>query len=227
MTAYNLKTEDDYSRQIKPVLYNTAADGSGTWLFAIVDTDGHVQVDNLSALVAGANRIGTVSGVCKTVSVTKALESAVAYDIGDVLSETDTASAGTAWTFSAIFRANNTGGYITKAVALCETTAVTPRLTLFLFNATPTCELDDNAANTAVLHADQAKYVGRIDFPAMMDIGTGDSEAIATPGTYGNLPLWVDAATAADDLIGVLATRDAFTNTATNDMILKLTLEQY
>jgi len=165
--------------------------------------------------------------VTKTVSVTKALESAVAYTAGDVLSETDTNTEGTAWTFSQLFRANGIGGYITKVVALCETTAVTPRLTLFLFKATPTCELDDNAANTAVLHADEANYLGSIDLPAMEDIGTGDSQAIATPNTSSNLPLWVDPATAADDLIVVVATRDAFTNTATNDLIIKITIEQY
>ena len=162
-----------------------------------------------------------------TVSVTKALESAAAYTAEDVLSETDTASAGTAWTFSTIAKVNGGTGYIVKAQAICETTAVTPRLTLFLFNATPTCELDDNAANTALLHADLANYVGKIDFPAMEDLGTGDSEAMATPSTYGNLPLAFQCATAADDLIGVVVTRDAFTNTATNDLSIILAAEQY
>ena len=40
MTAYNLATEDDKSRQIKPVLFNTEKDGSGTWYFAVVTPDG-------------------------------------------------------------------------------------------------------------------------------------------------------------------------------------------
>ena len=167
-----------------------------------------------------------LSGILKEVSFTKALEAAVAYDAGDVLSESDTASAGTAWTFSAIARANGAYGYIVKAQVISETTALTPRLTLFLFNATPNCELDDNAANDALVHADEANYVGKIDFPAMEDIGTGNSEAMATPSTYGNLPLAFKCATAADDLIGVLVTRDAFTQTATDDMIVKLTVDQ-
>jgi len=184
------------------------------------------DVDILS-IAAGNNRIGTVSGVLKSVSVTKALEAAVAYTAGDVLCETDTASAGTAWTFAAIARANGAKGYITKAQVISETTAITPRLTLFLFHTAPTCELDDNAANTALLHADEANYIGKIDFPAMEDIGTGDSEAVATPSTVGNLPLEFECAAAADDLIGVLVTRDAFTQTATDDMIVKLTVEQY
>ena len=164
-----------------------------------------------------------------TVSVTKALTSASAYAAEDVLSESATNGVGTAWTFSAIAKVDGGTGYIVKAQAICETTAVTPRLTLYLFNTTPTSELDDNAANTALLHADLANYVGKIDFPAMEDVG-GDSEAVASPSTYGNLPLAFqcrNTATVADDLIGILVTRDAFTNTAGNDVTVTLTAEQY
>ena len=162
-----------------------------------------------------------------TVTTTKALESAVAYSIGDVLSETDTDDAGTDWDFDAVGKVNGGTGYISKAQAICETTAVTPRLTLFLFNVAPTCELDDNAANTALLHADLANYIGKIDFPAMEDLGTGDSESVASPSTFGNLPLAFNCASADDALYGVAVTRDAFTNTATNDLTFKLTVEQY
>ena len=186
-----------------------------------------MQVDVVGAMPASTNRIGTTSGVLKTVLTTKALEAAAAYDAFDVLSETDTASSGTAWSFAAIARANGAYGYITKAQVISETTNVTPRLTLFLFNATPACELDDNAANTALLHADLATYQGKIDFPAMEDIGTGDSEAVATPSTYGNLPLAFQCASDADDLIGVLVTRTAFTQAAGEDMTVVLTVEQY
>jgi len=162
----------------------------------------------------------------KTVGVTKALESAAAYAAEDVLSESDTPDDGTAWIFAAVAKVNGGTGYIVKAQAICETTAVTPRLTLYLFGATPTSELDDNAANTALLHADLANYVGKIDFPAMEDLG-GDSETVASPSTYGNLPLAFECASDANDLYGILVTRDAFTNTATNDMTVRLTVEQY
>jgi len=155
------------------------------------------------------------------------LEAAVAYGIGDVLSESDTPAAGTAWTFAAIASVDGGTGYIVKAHVISETTAIVPRLTLFLFSALPTCELDDNAANTALLHADLISYVGKIDFPAMEDLGTGDSEALATPGTYGNLPLAFQCAAGADDLYGVLVTRDAFTQTAIDDMTVRLTAENY
>ena len=162
----------------------------------------------------------------KIVSVTKALVAASAYAAADVLSESATNGVGTAWTFSAIASGNGRSGEVTKAHVISETTALTPRLVLYLFTAAPTCELDDNAANTALLHADQANYVGRIDFPAMSENGTGDSEAIATESTFGNLPLAFTCAATADDLFGVLVTMDAFTQVATDDMIIKLTVRQ-
>ncbi len=163
-----------------------------------------------------------------TVSVTKALASASQpYHAEDVLCEN--ATTGVVWTFAAVAKVDGGTGYIVKAHAISETTAITPRLTLYLFNATPTSELRDHVANTAPLHANvlTGSYQGKIDFPAMEDLGTGDSESVATPSTYGNLPLAFKCATAADDLIGILVSRDAFTNTATNDMTISLTCEQY
>jgi hypothetical protein len=78
-----------------------------------------------------------------------------------------------------------------------------------------------------LLHADLANYIGKIDFPAMEDLGTGDSEAIATPSTVGGLPLAFECASAADDLIGILVNRDAFTQVAGKEMRVVLTVEQY
>ena len=166
------------------------------------------------------------SGTLTMVTVTKALEAAAAYTANDVLSETDTGSAGTAWTFAAVAGADGGSGYITKAQVISESEGVVPRLTLFLFSETPTSELDDNAANTAPDAADKAFYVGKIDFPAMESLGTTDSNSICSPGTVGNLPLAFECATDADDLYGILVTRDAFTQTATDDLTVKLTVER-
>lgn len=161
----------------------------------------------------------------KTVSVTKALAAAGNYDAEDVMCEH--ATTGVAWTFAALARANGGTGRIIKAHALWETTALTPRLTLYLFNAAPTTELDDNKANAAPAFADLAQYVGKIDFPAMEDLG-GMSESIATPSTYGNLPLDFECAAAADDLIGILVTRDAITGeVAEASLTIRLTAEQF
>ena len=165
-------------------------------------------------------------GRLKKAIVTKALAAASAYSAEDVLSESATNGAGTCWTFPDIARSNGTSGYVVRAQVISETKDITPRLTLFLFNAIPTCELDDNAANTALLHADLDKYVGRVDFPAMEDLG-GDSMAICTPSTSGNLPIAFACSNASDDLFGVLVTRDAFTQTAGDDMTVCLQIEQY
>ena len=158
------------------------------------------------------------------VSITKALAAAGNYTAEDVLSEHIT--TGTAWTFSGVVKQNGCSGEITKAQVICETTGLTPRLTLYLFTITPTSQLNDNAANTALLHADLANYVGKIDFQSMEDLG-GDSEAIATPSTFGNLPLAFTCPSNANDLYGILITRDAITGeVAGDDMTVNLTIEQ-
>ncbi len=158
-----------------------------------------------------------------SVSVTKALAAAGDYGAEDVMSES--ASAGTAWTFSNVSNVKGGTGYITKAQAICETTGLTPRLTLYLFSATPTCALNDNVANTSVLHADVDNCIGKIDFNSLEDLG-GDSESIATPGTYGNIPLAIECATDSTAIYGVLVTRDAITGeVATMDMTVILTFE--
>ncbi len=169
----------------------------------------------------------TTSGVLTTVSVTKALAAASAYDANDVMSESASNGVGTAWTFSRVARRNGGSGYIVGAHLTSESESVTPRCTLYLFNLTPTSELDDHAANTAPDAADKAKYIGKIDFLALESVGTTDSVASATPSTYGNLPIAFVCDVSADDLFGILVTRDAFTQTAGDDMTIKLMVEQY
>lgn len=157
------------------------------------------------------------------VSVTKAIAAAGNYIADDVLSEN--VSSGTVWTFTDVVPVNNDKGYIVKAHALWETLGLTPSLTLFLFTAAPTSELNDNLPNTAPLHADIANYIGRIDFPAMSGAG-GDSESVAVPSTSGNTPLAFQCASASRDLIGIVVTNDAITGeVATNDLIIRLTVE--
>lgn len=195
-------------------------------------TAGDTNIGNVDVLsiAAGTTRIGTVSGVLKEVRVTKALDASLgAYAANDVVSEEDCATTGaSAWTFSAVARANGEYGYIVGATIISESENVTPRLTLFLFNAAPTgCNLLDNTANTAPDSEDLAKYVGKIDISALESLGTTDSVATVTPSTVGNLPLAFKCAAAADDLFGVLVTRDVFTQTPTDDLTIVLLVEQY
>jgi hypothetical protein len=154
----------------------------------------------------------------KTIRVTKAVAAAGNYSAEDVIS--GSASVGAAWEFPGM----PGSGLITKAQLICETTGQVQGCTLFLFKATPTCELRDNVASTCMLHADLASYLGKINFDAMTDLG-GDSEAIATPGTAGNLPLEFES-DELGKLYGVLVTRDAFTNEAAgDDYTITLTVE--
>jgi hypothetical protein len=177
-------------------------------------------------VVPNPNRVSTLVGKSlKKVSVTKLLAAAAIYDVEDVLSQSATNGVGTAWIFTDIARADGASGYITRAQVISETTNVTPRLSMLLFSALPTSELDDHAANTALLYADLANYVGRIDFPAMEDLG-GCSMAICTPGTVGNLPIAFTCSTTANDLWGILVARDAFTQGAGKGMVVILQAEQ-
>ncbi len=160
----------------------------------------------------------------KTVSVTKALVAAANYADEDVLSES--ATVGTAWVFDGIVTSKGASAKIVKALAIWETTALAPVMTLYLFKGVPTSNLNDNVANTALLHADLANYVGRIEFPALSDQG-GDSESIVTPSlATGNLPLSFSAATGDDALYGVLVLGAAVTGEAAGeDMTVSLTVE--
>jgi len=50
----------------KRLIANTNKTGSGSWYFPLVDSDGHLQVDNLAALPAGSNVIGKIRTVTAT-----------------------------------------------------------------------------------------------------------------------------------------------------------------
>ncbi|MAH48140.1 hypothetical protein CMI37_20115 [Candidatus Pacearchaeota archaeon] len=169
---------------------------------------------------------GIVSlGNPKIISVTKALAAAGNYDANDVLSES--ASAGTAWTFSGAALRKGGFGVITKVVALLETTALTHGITLYLFKATPTSALNDNVANTAVLHADAANYLGHIEIPDLTNTGAGDSEATVPSPTSGGFHFEYECAADDTAIYGIAVTRDAITGeTATDDLIIKLFVRQ-
>ena len=160
-----------------------------------------------------------------TVAVTQALAAATAYHANDVMCSS--AATGVQWTFAAIFRANTTYGRIVKATLQSQSENVVPECVAYVFNAAATTVDEDHAANTNPDAADLANYIGKVDFPALESLGTTDSVAVCTPSTYGNLPLAFTCSSTADDLFGVLVTRDAFTQTATDDITIKLTAEQY
>ena len=144
-----------------------------------------------------------------TVSVSKILPAADNYAAEDVMSES--ASAGTAYHFEGMADEDGGSGVIEKAIVWCSTTALTPRVTLYLFTHSPGTNKNDNVANTAPATADLNNFEGQIDFPAWEDLG-GGSASIVTTSTSGNLPLPYKCA--GTDLYGVAVTRDAITGEA-------------
>lgn len=159
------------------------------------------------------------------VVVTRAIAAAGDYAVEDVIS--DDATAGTEWRFANIARKNGGSVNIINAQLLWETTALEPRITLFLFTKPPTGVLNDNAGNTNVVNADIPFYVGKIDFPSLEDLG-GVSETEASPSTVGNLQKYITCEPGSKDLYGVTVTREAITGeVATNEMTIKLTAERF
>lgn len=82
---------------------------------------------------------------------------------------------------------------------------------LQLFSQAPTAtELDDNAAEGGIGAADQPYYLGKIDFPALADVGAFSFSRATSPTPAS--PLLVFAA--ARSIFGRLIWRDAETNEA-------------
>ena len=170
-------------------------------------------------MAIGTGSTGT-RGLYK-ISVTKALAAASAYDANDVISEH--ASTGTDWDFTGMARGNGGSGYIVGASVRSESEGVVPQLTLYLFNTAPTTgALNDHAANTSPDPADTG-FIGKIDFQALESVGTTDSynEAVSTC-----LPKGFICASTSTTLYGILVTRTAFTQSATDDMTVTLVVEQ-
>lgn len=155
----------------------------------------------------------------KTVKVQKTLEALGTYTANDVMSESDTASAGTDWDFEL-----GGTGRLNRIVIVTPTTGRTSALYLFLYSSPPTCELDDNAEHNGPLVADLDFYLGHVKFPAMVDIGSGPSFTVASQTIVGcNLPFAFDK----PKLYGVLvdSTGEDFGDGTTLDIILTAELD--
>jgi len=157
--------------------------------------------------------------------VIKSMAAAGNYAAEDVLC--GNATTGQPWLFTNMALQPGGWGRIIQAQAFWETTALTPRITIYLYNKLPTCELRDNVGNTGPLAADLPFYRGKIDLTALEDLG-GMSETIITPSTYGNAPLYYKCDNSLTYLYGVVVTRDAVTDeAATAKMHIRLVTERY
>jgi hypothetical protein len=148
-----------------------------------------------------------------------------AYDAGDVVAE---AAAGSLpWVFNNVAKKNGGSGYIVGALLQAETTAIASIFSLFLHSGIPTCALNDDVANTAPLKADRLIYKGRIDFPVCTSIGTGMSETMATPSTYGKCPLPFICKPNSRNLYGVLAIQNALDLADSTVLRISLIVDQH
>lgn len=157
-----------------------------------------------------AKKLENWIGQRKAVTTTKAIAAAENYAAEDVISEST--SAGTAWEWD-LALSNGGGGFIVAAISSWETTALTPRLRLLLFDTTPTGVVNDNVANDNPNEADvnSGAYLGFIDFPELTDLGGVSSEQV--------LDKYLPYVCASSDtkLYGIVVTRDAITGEAATD----------
>ena len=139
----------------------------------------------ISMLEALQKLLGLIT-VTAEVSDTKTLAASTDYAAEDVLS--NDASSGTYFIFDNMAKKNGGSGKIEKAEVMLSVTALTPRITLYLFNRPPTSNLNDNAANAAPAVGDWVGYQGELNFPALKDLG-GVSSTTITANTIGGLEL--------------------------------------
>lgn len=198
-------------------------------LGAITDSNTFLQTlvngIKVASIAAGSNRIGTVSGQLVAVADEKIVLCSGAYDAEDVVSESTT--AGKAWHFANVARVEGGGGYLMDSVLLAQTTGIAGWFSLYLFTRKPTCALNDDAANTAVLAADRKYFVARIDYPACSDLGTGAPDTSATPSTIGGLPKSFVCEKGSRDLWGVMVIRNAVDLADSTWLRASLNIEQY
>jgi len=165
----------------------------------------------------------------KEVRVAQVIDASLgAYTAGDVVGADDCCTTlAITWQF-AVAKSNGGSGKIISATLVNETENQEVQYDLILFNATPTGELRDNSANDNPLKADRSKYIGTISFPFSIARGsTVATTADASPSTAGGLPIPFKCATTDTKIYGVLVTRTAYTQTATDDIEITLTVEQH
>jgi len=169
------------------------------------------------------------AGTLKEVRVAQVIDGSLgAYAAGDVVGADDCCTTlAVVWEFDVV--SNNGGrGYITGALLINETENQAVQYDMILFNATPTGELRDNAANTNPVKADRSKWIGIIPFPTSIARGaTVATTAQATPTTSGRLPMPFKCAATDTKIYGVLVTRTAYTQTPTDDIEITLLVEEY
>ena len=182
-----------------------------------------VQVDAEGRLVIAPESSITV----KKFRVRKQLEAnGSAHAAGDVLSESDTDGAGTAWTFRDVVRVPGGAGRIVQATADTQVESQSYPIALQVYTKYPTSELDDNAAAASPNAADGPFLVDEVALPALHSRGD-NSYAVSTPSTTGNLPLLFICEPGKRELYVIAIAVEATTQTAGEWLDITLYIEQY
>ena len=167
-----------------------------------------------------------VTGRRREVRVEKSIEAnGSAHAAGDIMSETDTNGAGTAWVFNNVVSKDGGSGNIIMAKANTEVESQTERIALQVYTRTPTCELDDNAAAASPNPADSPYFVDEIELPALRSRGDNSFSA-ATPSTVGNIPIPFICEGDSKALHIVVIAVDATTHTATEKLAITIITEE-
>lgn len=163
----------------------------------------------------------------KKIRVRTAIEAnGSAHSAGDIMSNSDTDTAGLPWIFRDAARIAGGSGRIIQATANTQVESQTHRIALQVYTKYPTCELDDNAAAASPNPTDSPYFVDEIAIPALSSRGD-NSYAVATTSTAGNLPLTFVCEAGSKDLYIVAIAIDATTHTATEWLDITLYVEQY
>lgn len=168
-----------------------------------------------------------MKGSIMEVAVEQVIDASLgAYTAGDVVGADDCCVTNAiTWDFelAGIIREGGSA-WLVGARLFNETENQAVQYDLLFFNATPTGDLRDNAANDNPLKGDKAKYLGKIEFPSSVAKGASVATTTqATPSTLGRLPMPIKCAAGDTKLYGVLVTNTAYTQTATD--VIRITLQ--
>lgn len=175
------------------------------------------KMRGLVQLLSGLITVGS-SGFRQVASVQRPND-AIGYTAGDAINATTVIGTTTFLQF-VIGRIANGTGDILKARIVTDNIACTAQLRLHLFSANTPTKVIDNAAYTN-LYAEDAAYLGYIDFPPMVAGVAANSSSFAQDPTLG----FNFVSDAASTVYGLLQTMTAGSNVAQQNY--RVTLSGY
>jgi hypothetical protein len=141
-----------------------------------------------------------------------------AYAVGDIVS--NSTSASTLMTFTDLLETAGGGVKIVSARLATNQKSIVPAFRVHLYNASNPTVSADNAAHRE-LYADEDKYIGFIDLPAMTT-GTDTTNSTSSRATVANISIPAEGASGSRNVYALLETLTAFTPASASQFTLKL-----